>query len=172
MATFKNSEKCGSVTYLYFTGGFRAVLDSVDWDRVKIRRWRVNKAGGGLAYVAGTRRLPNGEPRTEFLHTVLTGWPRVDHHDGNGLNNCRKNLRPCSGSTNAQNQKPQSRSGKHSRFKGVTKNPLKPSCWVARIRVHGKLIYLGSFQGEIEAAKAYNLAAKKHFNDFARLNEF
>ena len=38
------------------------------------------------------------------------------------------------------------------------------------VRVNGKWTYLGSFNSEIEAAKAYDKAAKKYFKEFAVLN--
>jgi len=41
---------------------------------------------------------------------------------------------------------------------------------VADIQVHGQPWFLGYFNDEIEAAKAYDQAAKKYHNDFASLN--
>jgi hypothetical protein len=42
--------------------------------------------------------------------------------------------------------------------------------WRARIRVNGKRISLGLFKDEIEAAKAYDRAARKYHGEFASLN--
>jgi hypothetical protein len=42
--------------------------------------------------------------------------------------------------------------------------------WRARIRVNGRRIYLGSFENELDAAKAYDSAAKKHHGQFAAVN--
>jgi len=56
-----------------------------------------------------------------------------------------------------------------SRFKGVSfyKRYKK---WKARVKIDETEIWLGYFNDEINAAKAYNEAAKKYFGEFAQLN--
>ena len=57
-----------------------------------------------------------------------------------------------------------------SRYKGVSYIASKKS-WRARIEVDGKSIYIGDFDTENKAARAYNMEAKKHFGDFAYQNQ-
>jgi hypothetical protein len=40
----------------------------------------------------------------------------------------------------------------------------------AYIRVLGKYLHLGVYSDERDAAKAYDVAAMRHFKEFARLN--
>ncbi len=54
-----------------------------------------------------------------------------------------------------------------SRFKGVSKSRSR---WQARIKVDGQAIYLGVFIDEEKAARAYDVAAREHFGEFASVN--
>ena len=99
----------------------------------------------------------------------------VDHIDGDGLNNMRSNLRIASISDNTANSNKYVSTTRSitSTYKGVTffrweRHHLKP--WHARIYVRGKGISLGYFATEIEAAKAYDLAAKTYFGIYAKTN--
>lgn len=96
----------------------------------------------------------------------------LDHIDGNKLNNDISNLRAATLIQNGMNQKKhKSMNGKatSSDYKGVTWDKQREK-WRARISIEGKLKHLGRFTNEIEAAKAYNTAAIKHFGDYACLN--
>lgn len=91
----------------------------------------------------------------------------VDHINGNGFDNRRCNLREV---TKSQNQR---WSGKHcissSRFKGVTWNK-KNSKWVAQIHTPPRSRYIGLFEDETEAAKAYDRVALELYGEFAKIN--
>lgn len=88
----------------------------------------------------------------------------TDHWSGDGLDNRRDNLRPCTNQLNQANRRKQKGS---SRFKGVCWVP-RENRWVAQIQVNKKHHHLGYFTNEEEAAEAYRLAAMKHFGEFAR----
>jgi len=102
------------------------------------------------------------------LHCLLFSVPEnmvCDHKDRNKLNNLDSNFRIC---TNAENLRNREKSKNNtSGFKGVIKNRNK---WRSVIRVNNELIQLGTFISKIEAARAYNLAAKKYHGEFAKLN--
>jgi hypothetical protein len=59
---------------------------------------------------------------------------------------------------------------KTSQYRGVSWN-RDHHLWVARINMHGKTKYLGSFPTQEEAALAYNAAAQEYFGEFALLND-
>lgn len=87
----------------------------------------------------------------------------VDHHDHDGLNNQRSNLRFADKFQSARNQRP--KNGR--KYKGVHPNTRG---FQARINIAGKETALGTFPTEREAAAVYNEAAKKYFGQFAWLN--
>lgn len=114
--------------------------------------------------IVGNRRLKIS------MHRMILGLNDrsviVDHIDGNGLNNQRYNLRICTPSQNQQNRKFVCG---QSKFKGVTKT-RNGQRWKASILINHKRVRIGSFISEVDAAKAYDLVAKQHFGEFAKLN--
>ena len=111
------------------------------------------------------------ESKLFSMHREIMNPPKgflVDHKNLNSLDNTRTNLRLATRSQNMFNRK-KIKTATSSRFIGVCfyKRTKK---WCAYIRIGGKLIWLGSFDNEIDAAKAYDAAAKKYHGEFARLN--
>lgn len=101
--------------------------------------------------------------RSVFMHTFLTGWPLVDHINGDGLDNRRANLRPATASQNCGNR-PQLNDNNTSGFKGVTRH--RSSRWIARCAG----VHVGVFDTAEDAALAYDAAAIARWGEFARPN--
>ena len=98
----------------------------------------------------------------------MTGkWPldQIDHKDGKGTNNRFSNLRAATASENMHNSR--LRCDNTSGYKGVYYNKARGR-WMGRIKVSGKIHYLGYFDTVEEARSAYQAAAEKHFGEFAR----
>lgn len=124
-----------------------------------------------LVYETVTSKIKvNGKTKNALLSRMLMNFPKgklVDHIDHNRLDNRRCNLRVCSYSENGRNRT--SRKGSTSGFLGVHWSNSHGK-WVAKIRSNGHVKHLGYFDIEIEAAKAFDTAAKKIHKEFANLN--
>ena len=145
--------------------GGEALVDDEDWASLSVFSWHRNDNG----YVVRGDKS-SGRLTLVRMHRQILGAQKeqhVDHINGNRVDNRRSNLRFCTRTQNMWN------AGKHakctSKFKGVywLKATQK---WRAKIKVGGKHLSLGCFTDEIEAARAYNAAAKEHFGEYARLN--
>jgi len=91
-----------------------------------------------------------------------------DHINHNGLDNRKANLRLATRSQNAWNRQ-KAKIKSRSKYKGVSWYN-RGKRWSVRIQVNRKQKFLGIFEDEIEAAKAYDRAARKYFGEFAELN--
>jgi hypothetical protein len=100
-------------------------------------------------------------------HNFLTGYALTDHANGNPLDNTRGNLRDATSRQNSWNRR--LRSDSRTGYKGVNSRRGGRG-YVARILVDGKRKTLGWFHDPINAAKAYDAAAREAFGEFARLN--
>jgi len=144
------------------TQGYSTVVDDEDFDRLV--------AMGKWCYSDGyARKRDKTTRKTIKMHQVILGvkYPlEVDHRDQNRLNNTRRNLRP---STRRENQgnSPKRLIGKTSKFKGVS---ASRGVWRSQIRAGGRNTSIGHYASEIEAAEAYDCAARLHFGEFAATN--
>jgi hypothetical protein len=113
----------------------------------------------------------NGCSRMLRMHREILNVPPgvlVDHRNNNSLDNRIANLRPATCSQNNQNRRKLRRNAS-SQFVGVH---IDRSCNRYRVQIthNGKKIYIGRFKDEIDAARAYDAAARKYHGEFARLN--
>jgi len=92
-------------------------------------------------------------------------WPDrdIDHKNGVPSDNRICNLRLATVSENLANSKMYA--SNTSGFRGVR---VQGRQIIARVRVRGKLLYLGQFNSKEAAHEAYQKAAKYHFGEFAR----
>ena len=153
------------IRYIPLTRGKFAIVDAADYESLSKHKWLANGDEKRGFYAA--RRVGN---KLVLMHRAIMNPPDgtvVDHINRNSLNNRRCNLRICTQKENLRNGRPSRRST--SRFKGVyfDKQTRK---WIAKIGYNGKTIHLGSFEDEVEAAKAYDRKAYELFGDFAYLN--
>lgn len=153
-----------SASTIPLTQGLVALVDEEDYDIVRVHKWLAHRDGRTF-YAERAVAREGGRQRTVRLHTFLTGWPLVDHRNGDGLDNRRANLRPATKSQNSANR-PIGRNNS-SGFKGVDRNKGQ---WRAQIRVSGTKFHLGYFDSAEAAAGAYDLAAVEAFGEFATLN--
>lgn len=135
-----------------------ALVDDEDYERLNQYKWYFSHYGYAV------------RPRNIFMHRVilkLIKGQEGDHRDLNTLNNQKFNLRAATRSQNNANHSLQRNNT--SGYKGVSFNK-RIKRFVAYTKVAGKYIHLGLFDDPILAAKAYDLAAKKYFGEYARLN--
>lgn len=144
-----------------------AFIDDEDFERVSQFKWCAFKSYGGKFYAQ--RRIARNKVLAlhRFIMNAQDSDLEVDHIDGNPLNNQKTNLRLV---THSQNQKNFKKfKNNTSGFKGVCWHKQKGK-WRASIHCDGKQYFLGLFTSKVEAAHAYDIAAKRLFGEFSNLN--
>jgi len=165
--------------------GLFAVVDADDYPALAGYRWHAKKTTTpGVFYAVRTVFKPGSQERYRsggrhrqllWMHRVILGavceGRETDHVNGDGLDNRRCNLRPCSRVENNRNRRflAERVSRFKTQFRGVYRPPKKGR-WRAFISTNGKKLLLGTFATDAEAAAAYDRAALQHYGAFARLN--
>jgi len=152
--------------------GKHARVDPCRFHEISKYTWFAKKDSHYATTYKAVRLTPQGSFNCLiYMHRQILNAPKgqiIDHKDGNGLDNRQDNLRFATHSQNASNR-PKFKSKTSSRYIGVSfKKDARR--WIAYITFKGRRFWLGRFDCEIEAAKAYDTAAKKYHREFACLN--
>ena len=151
------------------TQGKYAIVDPEDFERLNKHKWFAVKSANtfyvGRTIYAGKKHISIRMHR-EVIHPP--DHLLVDHINHNGLDNRKANLRPATCAQNSYNRK-QFRKRKTSKYTGVSWRKQKKK-WTVIIRYNCKNKFIGYFKDEIQAAKAYDKAAKEYHGEFASLN--
>jgi hypothetical protein len=154
---------------IYLGEGQYTKLDSADYYRLRKYHWFLY-GNNGKFYVCRSRRKGK---RTNLIsmHREIMNAPKnklVDHRNSDPQDNRRENLHLATSKENNRNRC-KMRKKTSSKYIGVSFRKREKK-WRALICRNRKNISLGSFENEIDAAKAYDKAARKYFGEFARLN--
>lgn len=157
---------------IQLTKGLFAIIDDEDFELISKYKWIAVK--GRNTFYTQAKITVSGKRITLNMHRLITGAIKgefVDHIDGNGLNNIKKNIRRCNRSQNGANQKGRGVSNYRGvSFRNRIRNNKQYSHWIASIQINGKLKHIGEFKSEKEAALAYNEKAKEVHGEFAFIN--
>ncbi len=147
------------------TQGLFAIVDPEDYEKLNKYKWFA-KIDERTYYAA---RIENG--KKIYMHRQIKQPPRgfvVDHINHKGFDNRKANLQIVTPAENNYNSRKQSKITT-SIYKGVSKCKSTGK-WRAVIHVNGIDMHLGYYESEIEAAKAYDEAARRYRGEFAVLN--
>ena len=162
---------------------YRILVSQEDFERVSPHRWiplqKDDDRRRGRIYFVSRVPQPHGRYRRVYLHRFIMNAPHgvvVDFRDSSDTLDCRRsNLRFATLEQDAQNARKRVRNNDGelplSKFKGVCWECDK-NVWKVRIQANGKRITVGRFplDQEIEAARAYDVAALEHHGEFAVMN--
>jgi hypothetical protein len=149
--------------------GLFAIVDARDYLTLYMYNWYAKQSGGNV--YARRTYYENGRKKEIFMHRQIMAPQKgfcIDHRNHIGIDNRRTNLRQATAAQNNYNRRKIPGQGA-SIYKGVMfqKDHNK---FYASIKINRKKIFLGYFDSEIDAAKAYDKAAKFYFGKFASLN--
>lgn len=161
---------CGEHAWVSLTRGHVAFVDAVYADVVGQWNWKAIFDGRNWYAARNHYERINGKKHalTIRMHRIVlpvpNGW-LVDHTNRNTLDNRRRNLRAATPAANATNTRPHPNTT--SQYRGVSRAGTK---WRALITDRGIQKYLGIFDTEEDAARAYDNIAKALHGQFATLN--
>ncbi|ODT83925.1 HNH endonuclease [Phenylobacterium sp. SCN 70-31] len=158
-------EDRGATRLIPLTRGLHTTVDADDYERLARHRWHAVPRSNGHGFYAARSAGSGGRI---WMHREIAAPPsariKVDHRNGDGLDNRRANLRAATSQQNNWNRRLPGQQG----YRGVRKTPRG---WAARIHdANGRVLMLGMFASAGLAAKAYDAAARAMRGEFAVLN--
>ena len=156
-----------------------ALIDEEDNDLVMKYKWYSKKQNGNNFYACTFATHDDRNSKFLMMHRLVLGLLGesnnhiiIDHINGNGLDNRKINLRLVTIRENNINRKKDSHHrGKpcHSKYKGVTWSKSK-GMWESHIGYNNKLLYLGKYENELDAAFSYNKASEIINGEYSKPN--
>jgi hypothetical protein len=151
--------------------GKYAIVDPDDYERISRHKWYTCRRNRTYYAIRG-QWSPILKKRLNIsMHREIIDVPEglvADHINHNGWDNRKANLRPATPAENAQNAR-YPKINTTSKYRGVWYNKKKKR-WRAVIGINNTRKVIGNFRDEIDAAKAYDKAAKHFYREFAILN--
>lgn len=153
---------------LYLTKGKECLVDDSDWAFLSQWRWTFQPKNKGSedGYAVRWITFEGGKREKVYLHRFLLGAPAqvfVDHKNGKGLDDRRRNLRISTVRQNSVNR--YLHRGRTIEFRGVTQDKKG-----GKYRARFGPTHLGMFTDPEKAAKAYDWAVVQAFGVFAQTN--
>jgi hypothetical protein len=159
------------------TRNYETLVDNLLFNQLNKYKWRAQICKNHRLIYA-VREVNSGSRITRksiLMHRLilelsginLSKKDQVDHKNRNSLDNRLENLRITSSQENSRNST--KKKNCLSKYKGVSWRKDRNK-WRSYITIDNKYLNLGHFNNEIDAAIAYNNAAKKYFGKFANLN--
>jgi len=149
--------------------GKYALIDDSDFELVSKFKWSAYKSN--YVYYASRSIKINGKIKTIKMHRFILNITNssiiIDHINGNGLDNRRKNLRIGTKGDNNRNKKNIKKSS--SKYLGVYK--MASNKYRALIQLNNNKIFLGDFDSEYAAYNAYKLALKNEKEIIQKIKE-
>jgi hypothetical protein len=168
------ADSFGPYCRIPLTQGRFAKVDPADYLWLSQFRWCV-KIGRDTCYAVRTIQV-RGRSRRIYMHRQIMNTPPhlvCDHVNHDGLDNRRNNCRNCTTAQNNANRRKRGTShgsrATTSRYLGVSWDKRRGK-WTAHIKKHGRSRYLGAFEMEEDAARAYAAAAAALHGPFAAVS--
>ncbi len=146
----------------------QAIVDDENFQFLNNFKWHASLSRGNYYALRSDYYSPNKAYHISMARTVMGVTDphiKIDHKNGNTLDNRKENLRLASNQTNARNRTRIEKTNT-SGYRGVSFYK-KTGSWMAYIREdNGKQKNLGYFSTPKEAALAFDKAAKTIYGEF------